>query len=281
MRIHVDLTSHLVTGDPQIIQAEKTPDDLGLELTGIPINGKYLIPIPLGRDVYIENGTTYVLNGVGAVDGGDVTSIGFAHLLASFPQYDHIYFNPLLTADNLYDLRIDPQERVFVDRDLDPPVLYGPRFQYGRQPIDPNQGNAPNMTAILPSNKAVTPERPGLIITEELDIGPYTLDCDGNEVGADQFMVYWKIYGFETTHDIAADYGAEAGNNEPAVKYVYEVDQEPTDLTVYLSVDNGATWCPVGLLEPVAFCQKATKIMLAFRNDGNDRIYLSHFGVMF
>jgi hypothetical protein len=281
MRIHVDLTSHL-SGDPQIIQVEKVPENIetaGDPDAGTALNGKYLIPVPLGRDFHVDE-LSYVLN-AGDVDGGDVASIGFAHLLASFPQYGNIYFNPLLTAEHLVEVVTDPANQAFVDRTVTPAQQMGPRFQTGRASGNPDPGQAPNMTALLPANTRVTPNRPGLFIGESIDIGPYTLDCNSNEVGADQFMLYWKIYRFDTSADVAADYGALAGTNTPAVKKVYEIDQEDPDFRAYVSVDGGANWCAVGLLEPVGFCQKTTDIQVAFRNDGSDKLYLAHFAVMF
>lgn len=282
MRIHVDLSSH-VAKDPRIIQAEMTPEmveDLTDDRQGTPINGKYLIPVPLGRDFHVDE-SSYVLDGGGAIDGGDVASIGFAHLLAAFPQYGNIYFNPLLTEDTLGELVSDPNVLPFVDRTVNPVQRMGVRYQVGRKTGDPLPGQAPNMTALLPTNTTVTPTRPGLIVTQAIDIGPYTLDCNEVEVGADHFMLYWKLYRFQTSQDVAADYGALAGTNTPAIKKVYEVDQEDPNFRAYISIDDGANWCHVGLLEPIGFCQKSKSVRVAFRNDGPDKLYLAHFAVMF
>lgn len=274
MRILVDLKSHL-TDDPQIVQVEKSVE---LDAAGqVPINGKYAIPVPPGID-FAVNKDSYVLDG-GVVDGGDVVSIAFAHLLAQYPQYGNIYYNPLLTAEHLDELDFDG---TFVDRSGEEPVVFTARFQAGRPASDVTDvGQMPTHTALFPVNSGVTPSRPGLLITAPIDISAFTLNCDGDSVGADEFMVYWKLVGFDFSHDIAADFGAQAGINEPALRYLQEVDQEPDDFSAYISTDGGANWCQVGLLEPVAFCDRTKEIMLAFRNDGTSKIYMAHMAVLF
>ena len=276
MRLLVDLRSHLsAPSAPEIIQAQRVP---AIGDTTV-INGKYAIPLPLDVDFPITL-SDYVLDGAGEIDGGDVVSKGFAHLLAAYPQYQNIYFNPLLTGDHVKELVLDRSYH-FTDRAMSPAATYYPRFQTGRESGVGDAGQMPTHTALYPINEGTTPERPGLIITDEIDIGPYTLDCDLNEVGTDQFMVYWKLYSFDVSHDIAADFGANAGQNVPAKRTLAETEQEPADLTVYITTDDGANWCPVGLLEPIAFCDKTKKIRLAFRNDGASKIFIASFALLF
>lgn len=273
MRLHVDLSSHLV-GNPQIIQVDTTPN-MGVD-GQVAVNGKYLIPTPLEIDFEV-NADSYILDGAGEIDGGDVTSQGFARLLAKYPQFGHIYFNPLLTADHLDEL-----DSTFDFRDPGTTYVFNPRYQVGREAsLLTDIGQMPTSTAVLPVNATVSPNRPGLLVTDAVDIGPYTLDCDGNQVGTDVFMVYWKIYDFNVTHDIAADYGAQVGGNSPALRHLLETDQEPTDFAVYLSNDDGINWCEVGLLEPLAFCDKSKTVRLAFRNNSLSKVYLAHFALLF
>lgn len=278
MRLLIDLRSHLSTPDPdpQVIQVQRTPVE-GSSGADV-VNGKYIIAMPLDVDFPVGT-SSYVLNG-GVVDGGDVVSQGYAYLLAAFPQYGNIYYNPLLTGDHVSELVFD-QSYHFTDRSLSPPENFYPRFQTGRESGAGDAGQMPTHTALYPVNSGVTPPRPGLIITQEIDIGPYTLDCAGNPVGADLFMVYWKLFAFSVSADIAADFGANAGTNSPAQRSIEETDQEPSDFTVFLTTDDGANWCPVGLLEPVAFCSKTTKVRLAFRNDSNQKVFLASFALLF
>ena len=282
MRILVDLKTHL-EGTPSITQVEKVPPQGVAGRT--PINGRYAIPIIRGIDFPVDE-TSYVLDGAGNVDGGDVSSISYAHLLAIYPQYGNIYLNPLLTADHVDELDL---EATFKEVNLPPPygpsppeepVYYPVRMQTGRGP-GAGEGQMPTHTAVLAENETMLPPRPGMLITDNIDIGPYTLDEHGVPVGADEFMVYWKLYGFQVSEDVASDYGATRGHNDPAIRYIEEVDQEPTDLHVFISIDDGANWCEVGLLEPIAFCDRSTQFRLAFMNRGSQKLYLATFAAMF
>lgn len=276
MRLLVDLLSH-TSGSPEIIQAQRVPQEgsAGAE----PINGKYVIPVPLDMDFPVGT-TDYVLN-AGVIDGGDVASRSYAHLLALYPQFGTVYFNPLLTADHVDELVLD-QSFWFVDRSADPPNNFYVRCQTGRETSAISDiGQMPTHTALLPVNSGTTPDRPGLIITDEIDLGPYTLDCNDQPVGTDEFMVYWKLYDFTETHDIAADAGALAGTNEPSLRMLEETDQEPAGFSAWLTTDNGANWCQVGLLEPIAFCDKSTRVRLAFRNDSTSKVFLASYALLF
>ena len=259
MRVLVDLRSHDIT------QVEQVPE----AAVGVAINGKYVLPLVPGADFPI-NSNSYVLDGGGDVDGGDVSSISFAHLLASYPQFGNIYFNPLLTAANVGELSMgfaftDPVSSVEV------PV----RCQTGRFG-GASPGQMPTHTALLEQNDATTPSRPGLIVTEEIDLTAYTAG-----VGADEFMIYWKLLDFAVSSDVRSDYGATVRENSPATRQVFETDQEPGGFSVYITTDNGEHWCEAGLLEPIAFCAKSTSLRVAFRNANDFKIFLAHFAVLF
>lgn len=290
MRILVDLASHLsapLGGTPLITQVEQDPPTNVAGQTAI--NGRYSIPVPKGVSFPVDT-SSYVLDGAGLNDGGDVVSQAFAHLLAAYPMYGNIYFNPLLTSLDVDELDLTA---TFKDStDPNNPAYLPTRAQTGRA-AGPAAGNMPTHTAILAANTAApndpgtfvliggTPSHPGILVTDEIDIGPYTLDAYGNVVGTDDFVVYWKLYGFDVTQDVATDYGAFAGQNDPALRYILETDQEPPGFRVYISPDNGANWCETGLLEPVSFGAKTTSIRLAFRNDGAAKVYLAQFAVLF
>lgn len=275
MRIQVDFASHLspVPNQSPVVQVEKVPV-LGTE-GATYINGRFLLPVPLDLDFPVSD-SDYLLDGGGDIDGNDLASQGMARLLATYPQFGNVYFNPLLT-----DEHVDELDFTFEFHDPDTDERFTPRFQTGREaPLD-DSGQMPTHTALLAQNNGTATPRPGLIVTDEIDIGPYTLDCDENEVGTDEFMLWWKLYSFDVSHDIAADYGAQSGKNEPAFRRVMEMDQEPPGFSAYISVNNGATWCQVGLLEPVAFCVKTTRIRVVFRNNSANKIYLASFAVLF
>jgi hypothetical protein len=293
MRILVDLASHLsapLAGTPLITQVEQNPPP-GVE-GQTAINGRYSIPVPKGISFPVDT-SSYVLDGAGLNDGGDVVSQAFAHLLASYPMYGNIYFNPLLTDSDVAELDLTATFKDSTDPNA--PVYLPTRVQTGRaaSSLGPAAGCMPTHTAILAANTAApadpgtfvliggSPSHPGILVTDNIDIGPYTLDAYGNPVGTDDFVVYWKLYAFDVTQDVATDYGALAGQNEPALRYLQETDQEPPGFRVYISPDDGANWCEVGLLEPVAFGAKTTSFRLAFRNDGANKVYLAQFAVLF
>lgn len=275
MRLLVDLLSH-INGAPAIVQVQRVPErDPTIGSEGI--NGKYSLPVPLNMDFPITS-ADFILDGAGDVVAGSVTAKAHAHLLALYPQYENIYWNPLLTSDHVKELVLD-QSFHFTDRSLSPPAMFYPRFQTGREEGVPDDGQMPTHTALLGANGGVSPVRPGLIITDEIDIGPYTLDCNDEPVGTDEFMVYWHIYSFHVTDDVAADAGRLAGVNVPCERRLQEPG--PENFSVWLTTDDGANWCEVGLLEPIAFCDKTTTVRLAFRNDTSNRIYLASYALLF
>jgi hypothetical protein len=290
MRVLIDLASHITAIDgngytdassglslPWILQVEKRHD---FDVT-VPINGKYVIPIIEGTSIKVDD-QSYVL----PIDGGDISSLSYANLLVQYPMYESIYFNPLLDEDNVGEIATkDPftgDPVAFVDQRYMPHRVYPARYQSGRSGPDPEAGQAPNNTAVLEVNPyAGDYPHPGVLITNPIDITDLTLDENECEQGANEFMVYWKIYDFEVTDDILSGYGQTAGMNLPAIRSIKEVEQEPEGLEVYLSINKGANWHRVGRLENIAFCDHTTEIMLAFLNFTGRKIYISSYAVMF
>ena len=272
MRLLVDLASH-IAGTPAIVQTQRVPT-IGSD-GAVAVNGRYAIPVPLDLDFPITS-ADYVLDGGGEIDGGDVVSKGFAHLLALYPNYGNVYFNPLLTSDHVAELVTD-NSFWFIEG----ANSFYVRCQTGRPAGSVGDGQMPTHTALMPVNSKVSPSRPGFIITDRIDISAYCLNCNGDVVGTDEFMVFWKLYSFDVTDDVAADVGALANTNEPALRMLQETDQEPTDFSVYLTPDEGVTWTPVNLLEPVVYATKTTTVRLAFRNDSANKIFLASYGLLF
>lgn len=273
MRLMVDFRSH-AAGAPLITQVERVPA-VG---SSTPINGKYVLPIVPGAEFSVTK-DSYVLNQAGDTDGSDVVSQSFAYLLAMHPQFGHIYFNPLLTAANVAEL-----DSAGTMNEGYPPVTHRTRMQTGREGGIPGMdpGIYPTHTALLAQNATGATPHPGLLVTNEIDIGPYTLDANQHPVGTDEFLLYWKIFGFNVSDDIASDFGDVTGGvNQPAVRSVMEVTQEPNGFSAYISPDNGVHWCPAGLLEPIAFCDKTTKIRVAFKNTSTNKVYLAQYAVIF
>lgn len=262
MRIIADLATD------KILQMEGSPP-LG-EL--VPINGKYVVPVPEGATVELDS-SSYILNG-GIVDAGSAVTEAYAGLLAQFPMVDNILFNPLITAEDAADL--DPTA-FFPDL---PNPAFPTRAQVGRGAPDPQEGLAPNSVAIYPQNDKVAPTRPGMLITDTIDIS--LPPPDGASVaGAVEFMVWWKIFKFQTSQDVSSDLGATAGLNDPAIRSILEVDQELSGFQVSISVNDGGTYYPVGRLEPIVFCEAASQIRIAFQNLTTEKIYLAGYALLF
>jgi hypothetical protein len=251
MRVVADLP----TGD--ILQVEKDPDVGG----SAPFNGRFAIPVPEGSSVDI-NSSSYVV----PVDGGDVWSQSMAAFLAQYPMYQYVVFNPLLTATDMVDIDLAGVG----------PSGFTSRLKMGRAVGPAPTGQAPNTTAILPLNTRVGPSRPGLLVTDIIDIGPMT-----GGAGADEFFVWWKVYTFESTEDVMSDFGATSGLNEPAFRQIEEIDQEPAGLQVFITHDNGATWTQVNRLDPTDLFVFNTQVRLAFRNIGASTYYLAGYAILF
>ena len=272
MRAYIELSSHITalkspSVKPAITQVEMGKPNLGDKVS---LNGRYTIPMPDGVSFEI-NSDSYVL----PVDGGDISSRGFAELLAQYPMFGFIHFNPLLSDQDL--LELDTSGTI-----TDGSGTHISRFQTGRSSSGVDDGNSPVSTAMLSANTTVSPSKIGLIVTDTIDIAPYVGSVMSGG-GADQFMVYWKVYKFEDTHDILSrnGFGKYGQLNTPTLKNMVEIDQEISDLSVYISIDSGTTWHSVSRLTAISFCCKVDNIKLAFANTGNSKIYLAHYSVMF
>ena len=250
MRVVADLPS------AAILQVEKDPD-IGI---AAPFNGRFSVPIPGGASVAVNN-TSYVL----PVNGGDVWSQAMVALLAQYPMYEYVVFNPLLAAADLVD----------IDLAATGPAGEETRLQMGRA-IGPSPGNAPNMVALLGENPYTGgPNKPGCLVTDTIDISTIL------PPGADEFLVWWKFYEFSTTEDVESDFGGTIGQNDPAYKNIVETDQEPSGLTVYITNDDGATWYVVDRDTPVDVFVLDTRVRLAFVSTEPDRLYLAGYAILF
>ena len=276
MRAYIELSSHITalkspSVKPSITQVEMGNHNLSDKTA---VNGRYALAFPDGVSFEI-NSNSYVL----PVDGNDLSSRGFAELLAKYPMFGHIHFNPILSDQDLLEFSAND---AWIDPNV-PAVNNYPRFQTGRAASGVDDGNSPVSTALLSTNNTVTPSKPGLIVTDPIDISNFvgTVSSGG---GTDQFMVYWKIFSFQDSHDILsrkAAFGKHGELNQATLKQMIEVDQEPADLSVYISIDNGITWFRVSRLQVISFCCKVDNFRLAFVNTGDEKVYLANYAVLF
>lgn len=240
--------------DDRILQVEKKPD-LGRP---VAINGKYSIDIPECSSVRVDE-DSYVLN-AGVVDSGSVVDQAIRNLTSLFPGTPNIVYNPLITAsDSDFDL-----SATFSDGTNS----FLPRAQIGR-PSGINAGLAPNSVAVLPANTKTTPERPGILITN-------TLDISTESTGSRNFRVWWKLYGFETSEDVGS-----SAENTAAIRSIIEEPPEPSGFEVWISSNNGASWVRAGYLDIVDTCVEGTDIRIAFVNRSTTKRYIAAFAVLF
>ncbi len=252
--------------DNKLIEVGKSPE-IGEHMF---VNGRYLLPVPEGSDLDIEKGAK-VVSDDGSFGADSLVHQAFEGLLAQYPMYSHVIYNPNILAKDVEDYDVDAGMT-----EVGPPMVsHTSRAQIGRYP-GPQAGNAAGSTLVLPQNNHVEPARPGLLITNTLDIEPYVDVC-----GADEFMVWWMISTIDTTHDVISDYGVQSGVNNPAMQVFNFIEQEPNGLDVLLSVNDGESYFKVNRLEAIAFCDTATKLRLAFLNRTNQKYRILGWAVMF
>ena len=211
MRVVVDRASN------QILGTEATPEVGGSSV----VNGKYVFPIPEGAAVTVDDTTTLV----------SLTTQAAAELLARYPMFSNILYNPLIDVPDVADLDL---------------TATGPGGNISRAMIGravgapPSIGISQNSTVILPQNNGALVPRPGCLVTSTITSIP----------GADEAMLWWSVASFSTTEDVNHGTGATANVNVPAYRTMIETDQEPAGLSVYLSNDNGTTWVEATRLIP-------------------------------
>jgi hypothetical protein len=243
--------------DSVIIQVSPTPP-VG---TYTPVNGKFVVDIPDGVVPPTINETSRLINPL-----NNVVDPIFQGLLRAFPGYRNVSYNPLLTST---DLALLDTTATFPFNPGPPVQFWSTRAQTGRVGVP--AGVAPNSVAMLAENPHPNPPRPGLLITDTIDIGPAT-----GGVGANNFLVYWKVYTMMVTEDVM-DYST--GINSPALKNLVEVQQDIVD--VYLSVNDGGGYTPVTRLSPCVTCDPGTLVRLAFVNHNPTKVYLAAYAVLF
>jgi len=241
-----------------VLQVEKTPDEGELR----PFNGRWALPIPPGSSVTVDASSYFLPQ-----DSGSLPYLSAEALLARYPMYSHIAWNYLLESTDVADL----------DLTATGPSGEVTRCQTGRGTGPGVFGQSPNTTAILPQNAYAVPSpKPGCLVTDTIDI---TVPTSG--AGADEFMAWWHLYEFNTTQDVMSDFGGTLGENTPATRNIIETDQEPADLAVFISHDDGVTWTPISRLEPTDLVTFNTLVRLAFVNTGTTKLYLAGYAVMF
>lgn len=267
MRIYADI-SRLPNVGPElasvIIQVAPTPP---VGSAPVPVNGKFYVDLPEGvAPPRIDLGSKLL----GPAPANVVPAI-FAGLLAKYSKYSFVQYNALLTSADVAALDL---AATFPASAGPPPLSWATRAQVGRG-AGPDAGLAPNSVAVLPQNNTTSPARPGLLVTDTIDI---SADIPA---GTTEFLVYWKIHEYVVTADVLDYDSPTPGANEAALKQLVEVDQSPVDFAVYLSANDGGGYSPVGRLIPCAVCDPGTKIRLAFVNTSSTKRYVASYALLY
>ena len=231
--------------------------------TATPINGKFALDIP---DGVFPPRVTEASRLIDNTSPNYITDDIYENLRRSFAGYNNVVFNPLLTPADSGEI----DTTATFPYDPGPPArTWSSRCQTGRNVVP--AGLAPNSVSLLPENPYTAPARPGLLITDTIDIGPAT-----GGLGAKNFIVYWKVYTMAVTDDVM-NYGT--GTNTPSIKNLVEVQQDIVE--AFLSVNDGAGYTPVTRLSPCVTCDPGTLIRLAFVNHNPFKVYLTAYAILF
>jgi hypothetical protein len=237
------------------------------------INGQYLMVIPPGAAVTVDSSST----------PASVSLEAATELLVRFPMYDHVLYNYFLDATDIADLDLTgsaPQPTVgTVVSGTAPTLVPGsvPRCQVGRGSGPAPTGVAPNSVAMLRPNLAAASPTYGCIILDTVDLTPF----NPGTPGTDNVMMWWEIARVATSEDIAHGYGTTAGVNTPALRQLEKIDQEPANLLVYVSVDDGTSWYEAPYLQPTDLVTSGTSLRVAFVNQTSQKLYLTGFAILF
>lgn len=265
MQIVVTVSSDAILG------TRSEPDEGGTSV----LNGQYVICTPEGVSVEIDS-ASYVT----PQDASSVPGLIAADLLVRNPEYDHVLWNMFVESSDVSMLDLSgaapAPTALNVVAGTPPTNEMGnlPRCKVGRGGGGP-LGISPNTASILPANANRTTPTYGLLITDTIDLTPYT-----GVGGSDEVMVWWKIGQLDTSTDVVAGYNSTLGLNTPALRELTEIDQEPVGLLVYASVDDGVTWYEVTRMDPTNLVVAGTDLRLAFVNEGSTEIPLLGFIVL-
>lgn len=238
--------------------------------TQTTISGRFAIPLPPGVEIPV--GASAHLQ---PRDGKDVVSAAFSELARRLPGVSGFYVNPLLVAEDVAALDFGG---VLVDDSAKPARRLPARFGSGREP-GTGAGMLGCSTFLPPANKSTSPARPGLLVTKPIVLTPYLPRCAGKVSYPDSIRVYWQLQRLEATVDASSGLGTVSGE-VVGQKVLTELSHAPAGFSAYLSTD-GKSFCEVGLLDQVRTCDALDRVVLAFRNDGDQRVNLAYFGLFF
>jgi len=239
------------------IVAERVSDRILESSSTFPVDmkGRYLISAPSSF------GTVPIATGEGV---SEVLTRIEGLFTSVYAGYTGVVYNPLLSsADDIFDSTAS-----FPD----------PNGALSERAI---RGDSPNLFGVQALNDsppnnldAVGYSDPGMLITDEIDIGALT-----NGIGTQNVLVWWQAVTKDFTYDKSPIQGLREDVNDPA-RLIY-TEADPSLLKVYISADNGGSYSELTNLYPHSFNVPETGIRLAFRNDGLQDVYILAYGIMY
>lgn len=287
MRIFADIGSHDPAGssNPRIIKSDSTPPtNMNLKTN---VNGQFIFQIPEGSAFIPEANSYFFPQNSNSISGKTAQEF-----LVRYPMYDRILYNFFLETSDLTIDGITGTAPIPVSGNTTPsytnvtlPNSSGSgtsRVYVGRGASIPGpQGMVPNKLR-LPRK---TFDRAGSniaggFVSSMIDI----TSLNPSNPGTDEVMVWWKVCKFETTQDVARGLAATpsaATLNTPAENNLIDVSQEPNDLVVFVSNDDGVSWYQTPRLEPVDLVTAGVNLRICFLNKGDDPLYLLGYCMLF
>lgn len=210
----------------------------------ICVNGSYLIDIPEMLSINITESS---------VASNLANVVIPTALKQAYPAFKYLIWNPLLTG---------------VQQDIVDSTAVFPHPTIGNIPCRFQKGVLPNSCAVLNANGAMS--RPGVLITSSIEL----------EIPSQTFALYYKVGIVEWVHDEMPTL-ADPTVNDGGKKYMNVSNQSPVGLSVYISSDNGSSYQQAERLTPLSFGTTTSSVRLAFVNNGDTKLYLLSYGIMY
>ncbi len=267
MRVIGSVSSNLIVGT--------NPDPEVGDVT--TVNGQFVVPTPPGVGLSLTS-TSYLT----PQDAGSVPGLMAAQFLSRNPAFDFAFANFFIEAADIALLDLAPAAPSPTSANVVSGTLptstfgpNGPRCVVGRGVGPAPLGNSPNSVTLLARNSARVTPTYGSIVTETIDLIPFT-----GAGGTDEVLIWWKVATLSTSQDVVHGYNVTAGTNEPALRTLTELDDTAVVMPVYVSVDDGVTWDEVTRLVPTELTAAGTDLRIAFLNQGTTPITLLSYVIL-
>lgn len=187
--------------------------------------------------------------------------------LSNNPQYGFAHTNLIIRSQDSDEFDLTQT----LTYDAGPPALsWTSRGQVGRHGAPSANGFCVGSVKVFQINKSVSPNRPGMLVTKDIDVSSYAPS------GVSSVWVTWKVYESFTSEDILTPDGSQ---NISAARYVGEIPPEPENFEVWVSADDGAHYTRASF-SAATTVTAGTKIRVAFVNKSDDPVFVTSYSVL-